>query len=186
MIIYIVYLSVAQQARVNIIDNAEQIRETQSKLGSLSWLTHIWPDILFSYSTKEKSSCATKVNMHGIDEIQRIIYFMVKMYRPNDYGLTVGDTLGVQLVGTVDTSYVHDKKSCTGGTIHMGPQYGSFITFPQSNFLWLILAHLLKGLGAICIIRCFCHFDSIWQICSFLRKNRRDFLWIMSLTFSQH
>ena len=139
-------LSVAQQARANVIGNAEQIQETQSKLGSLNWLTHTWPDILFAY--KEKSSCATKVNMHDIDEIQRIIRFMIKMYRTNDYGLTVGGTLGVQLVGTVDTSYAHDKKSCTGGTIHMGPQFGSFITFSAKQPFVVDSSTSAEGIGS--------------------------------------
>jgi hypothetical protein len=60
----------------------------------------------------------------------------------------VGGTLGVQLVGTVDTSYAHDKKSCTGGTIHMGPQFGSFITFSAKQPFVVDSSTSAEGIGS--------------------------------------
>jgi len=141
-------LSVAQQARANMKCDLKQITDVQSQLGSLNWLTHTWPDILFSY--KDKSSCATKATMHDIQELQRIIRFMVKMYRTNDYGLTIGGTAGVQLFGTVDTSFASHKdlKSHTGGTVHMGPQYGSFLSFSAKQSLAVDSSASAEGVGS--------------------------------------
>jgi hypothetical protein len=141
-------LSPAQQARANIKCTPEQINDVQSQLGSLNWLTHTWPDILFSY--KAKSSIATKATKHDMFELQRIMRFMVKMYRTNDYGLTIGGSVGVQLFGTVDTAFAchADLKSHTGGTVHMGPQFGSFITFSSKQSLPTDSSTSAEGIGS--------------------------------------
>jgi hypothetical protein len=114
----------------------------------LNWLTHTWPDILFAY--KAKAPTATKATMHDVSEILRIIRFMVKMYRTNDYGLTIGGTLGVQLFGTVDTAFAchSDLKSHTGGTVHMGPQFGSFLTFSAKQTMMTDSSTSSEGIGA--------------------------------------
>jgi hypothetical protein len=139
---------VAQQARTNIKCTPQLIKEVQSQLGSLNWLSHTWPDILFSY--KDKAPCATIATMHDMKEIERIIRFMIKMYRTHDYGLTVGGNAGVQLFGTVDTSFASHKdyKSHTGGTIHMGPQYGSFISFSAKQSMSVDSSASAEGIGA--------------------------------------
>jgi hypothetical protein len=128
-------LSPPQQLAANILLPPEDITKIQSQLGSLNWLTHTWPDILFAY--KEKAPCATRASQHDANEILRIIKYMVRMYRTNNYGLTIGGSLGVQLLGTVDTSYAcrPDLKSISGGTIHMGPEFGSFYSFSSSQSL---------------------------------------------------
>jgi hypothetical protein len=141
-------LSHAQQARANVKCTPDQINDVQSQLGSLNWLTHTWPDILYSF--KIKSSIATKATKHDMVELQRIMRFMVKMYRTNDYGLTIGGSVGVQLFGTVDTAFAchEDFKSHTGGTIHMGPQYGSFLTFSSKQTLPTDSSTSAEGIGS--------------------------------------
>jgi hypothetical protein len=88
--------------------------------------------------------------MHDVQELQRIIRYMVKMYRTDDYGLTIGGTNGVQLFGTVDTSFASHKdlKSHTGGTIHMGPQFGSFISFSAKQSMAVDSSASAEGIGA--------------------------------------
>jgi hypothetical protein len=141
-------LSHAQQARANVKCTPDQINDVQSQLGSLNWLTHTWPDILFPY--KIKSSIATKATKHDMVELQRIMRFMVKMYRTDDYGLTIGGSVGVQLFGTVDTAFAchEDLKSHTGGTVHMGPQYGSFLTFCSKQTLPTDSSTSAEGIGS--------------------------------------
>ena len=112
-------LSPPQQLAANKPCSPKEIHDVQSQLGSINWLTHTWPDVLFAY--KEKAPCAARANHLDISEISRIIKFMAHMYRTDNYGLTVGGTLGVQLLSTVYTSYASSKdlKSHTCGTIHM-------------------------------------------------------------------
>ena len=71
------------------------------------------------------------------------------MYRTNNFGLTVGGTLGVHLLATVDTAYApnHDLKSHTGGTIHMGPQYGSFSSFSSRQTIMADSSTSAEGIG---------------------------------------
>jgi hypothetical protein len=140
-------LSKFQQDNANILCSSSEILNIQSQLGLLNWLTHTWPDILFAY--KEKASCATKSNKHDAYEISRIIKYMIKMYRTNNFGLTIGGTLGIQLLATVDTSYApnHDLKSHSGGTIHIGPQYGSFISFSSRQTIMADSSTSAEGIG---------------------------------------
>ena len=65
-------LSPAQQARANIKCTFEQINDVQSQLGSLNWLTHTWPDILFAY--KAKAPIATKATKHDTRVCQKVRY----------------------------------------------------------------------------------------------------------------
>ena len=76
--------------------------------------------------------------------------FMVKMYRTNDYGLTIGGSVGAQLFGTVDTAFACHAylKSHTGGTVHMGPQFGSFITISSKQYLPTDSSTSADGIGS--------------------------------------
>ena len=71
------------------------------------------------------------------------------MYRTNNFGLTIGGTLGVQLLATVDTSYAPntDLKSHTGGTIHIGPQYGSLLSFSSRQSIMADSSTSAEGIG---------------------------------------
>ena len=140
-------LSPPQQLAADSPCSPKEIHDVQSQLGSINWLTHTWPDVLFAY--KEKAPCAARANHLDVSEISRIIKFMAHMYRTDNYGLTVGGTLGVQLLGTVDTSYASSKdlKSHTGGTIHMGPQFGSFSTFSSKQTIMADSSTSAEGIG---------------------------------------
>jgi len=140
-------LSSKQQLAADIPCSPKEIHDVQSQLGSINWLTHTWPDILFSY--KEKASCAARANHHDVYEINRIMMFMVHMYRTDNYGLTIGGSLGVQLLSTVDTAYASsiDLKSHTGGTIHMGPEFGSFSTFSSKQSILADSSTSAEGIG---------------------------------------
>jgi hypothetical protein len=140
-------LSPAAQLSANKICSPQEVNDLQSQLGLLNWLTHTWPDILFAY--KEKSICAAHANHHDAYEISRIIKYMVNMYRTNNFGLTVGGTLGVHLLATVDTAFAPniDLKSHTGGTIHMGPQYGSFSSFSSRQTIMADSSTSAEGVG---------------------------------------
>jgi hypothetical protein len=129
-------LTAAQQARSDILCSAKEIKDVQSQLGSINWLTLTQPDLLFGY--KAKAPTATKATAPDQDEIMRIsiMLYMIRMFKIDDLGLTIGGTLGVQLYATVDTSFAchPDMKSHTGGTIHhLGPQYGAFSAFSKSS-----------------------------------------------------
>ena len=55
------------------------------------------------------------------------------LYRLYNLGLTISSTTGVRLFVTCDTSFAchKDMKSHTGGTIHLGPEFGSFSSLSE-------------------------------------------------------
>jgi hypothetical protein len=63
--------------------------------------------------------------------------------------MRVGGTLGVHLLATVDTAFAPniDLKSHTGGTIHMGPQYGSFSSFSSRQTIMADSSTSAEGVG---------------------------------------
>jgi hypothetical protein len=73
----------------------------------------------------------------------------------DNLGLTVGGTLGVQLYATVDTSFAchPDMKSHTGGTIHLGPQYGAFSAFSEKQSIQTDSTPASEGVGGHMISR---------------------------------
>ena len=82
-------------------------------------------------------------------EIQRIIRYMIHMYRYDNIGLTIGSTTGVRLFVTCDTSFAchKDMKSHTGGTIHLGPEFGSFSSLSEKIKLQPDSSAAAEGLG---------------------------------------
>jgi hypothetical protein len=99
----------------------------RSKEGQMNWLTFTWPDILFAQRDKACQQAAP--TLHDMDEVNRIILYMIRMYQTNNPGLTIGGTQGVQLIMTVDSSYNTsraDGHGQTGVTMHMGTEYGAF------------------------------------------------------------
>ena len=79
----------------------------------------------------------------------RIMLYMVRMFKLDNLGLTIGGTLGAQLYATVDTSFAchPDMKSHTGGTIHLGPQYGAFSAFSDKQSIQTDSTPSSKGVG---------------------------------------
>jgi len=146
-------LTAAQQARSEILCSPKEIKDVQSQLGSINWLTLTQPDLLFSY--KAKAPTATKATAHDQDEIMRIMLYMIRMFKIDNLGLTVGGTLGVQLYATVDTSFAchPDMKSHTGGTIHLGPQYGAFSAFSEKQSIQTDSTPASEGVGGHMISR---------------------------------
>jgi hypothetical protein len=55
------------------------------------------------------------------------------MYRTDNIGLTIGGTMGVQIYATVDSSHAcyPDMRGHSGGTLHLGPQFGAFSAFSE-------------------------------------------------------
>jgi hypothetical protein len=143
----------AQQARSDIPCSAKEINDVQSQLGSINWLTLTQPKLVFSYMAKAPT--ATKATAHDQDEIMRIMLYMVRMFKIDNLGLTIGGTLGVQLYATVDTSFAchPDMKSHTGGTIHLGPQYGAFSAFSEKQSIQTDSTPASEGVGGHMISR---------------------------------
>ena len=140
-------LTPKQAARAAILCSPEQITAMQSQLGSIDWISLTWPDLLFPF--KAKAPCATKANMHDVDEMSRILQYMVRMYRSDNLGLTVGSSTGVQLYSTVDSSHAcyPDMKGHTGGTTHLGPQYGSVSSFSEKISIATDSTAATEGVG---------------------------------------
>jgi len=124
-------LTVAQALRDAIPCSPAEIKRVQSQLGSINWITITWPDLLYSF--KIKAPCATKATKHDVDEINRILLYMVLMYRTGNKGLTIGSTAGVLIYATVDSSHAcyDNMRGHAGGTIHLGPQFGAFSAFSE-------------------------------------------------------
>jgi hypothetical protein len=124
-------LSVKQAALAEQMCSLEAIKKIQSQLGSINWITLTWPELLYAY--KMKAPCATKACQLDVEEINMIMLYMVRMYLLDNLGLTVGSTTGVQIYATVDSSHAcyHDMRGHSGGTIHLGPEFGAFSAFSE-------------------------------------------------------
>ena len=63
--------------------------------------------------------------------VDTIIKYLARLPRQNDTALVLGGDQGIQLIGTVDTSYApdgEDYKSITGATLHMASKTGSILS----------------------------------------------------------
>ena len=146
-------LTPRQAARAAIPCSAEQITQVQSQLGSINWISITQTDVLFAF--KAKAPCATKANMHDVDEINRILLYMVRMYRTDNIGLTIGSSIGVQVYATVDSSHActPDMRGHAGGTMHLGPQYGAFSAFSEKIPIATDSTAATEGVGGHLITR---------------------------------
>ena len=63
--------------------------------------------------------------------VDNIIQYLARMQRTDDVDLVLGGDQGVQVIGTVDTSFTlddEDYKSITSATLHMASNTGSMLT----------------------------------------------------------
>jgi hypothetical protein len=137
--------------------SAEQLTLYQSKIGMLNWLTHTIPDILPAQRLKaRRSSSPNELDMKHVDHIIKHVAYL---QRTQSHGLTIGSDNGVQLIGTVDTSYapsdVHsnDLRSITGGTIHLSGTTGSMISICTRHDYTTDSSMAAEGVGAHLLVK---------------------------------
>jgi hypothetical protein len=111
-------------AQLDKLLSADQIREFQSRVGALSYLS--WqsrPDILFAVNTLSRKT--RDPNWEDWEAVNRVLNYVVGT---RDLGLLFHSGEGVKLYATVDASYAthSDLKSHTGCTFHLGRHSASF------------------------------------------------------------
>ena len=102
------------------------------------WITHTYlievqylpvPELMFAYKLKAKKNSSP--NELDMKHVYIIIQYLAKLQRTDDISLVLGGDQGIQMVGTVDTSYAPDGEnygSITGATSHMASNTGSMLT----------------------------------------------------------
>ena len=111
-------------AQLDKLLSPDQIREFQSRVGALSYLScQSRPDILFAVNTLSRKT--RDPNWEDWEAVNRVLNYVVGT---RDLGLLFHSGEGVKLYATVDASYAThaDLKSHTGCTFHLGRHSASF------------------------------------------------------------
>ena len=126
----------------------------QKKIGELMWITHTLPELMPAYKLKAREN--TNPTALDMKQVDHIIQYLAKLQRINDISLTLGGDQGVQMIGTVDTSYAPDNadyKSITGATLYMASNTGNKLTLCSKHTICADSSMSAQGIGYHLLVR---------------------------------
>ena len=126
----------------------------QRKVGELAWITHTVPELMFVYKLKAKKNAnPTELD---IKHVYIIIRYLARLLRTNDISLVTGGDQGINVIGTVDTSYTLDGenyKSITGATLHTPSNTGSMLSICARRTIYADSSMSAEGIGCHLLVR---------------------------------
>jgi hypothetical protein len=140
-------LSAKNLALQKILLTPKEIKNFQSIVGELNWITITSPD--FIYAIKKSARRTGDPNQYDMKCAMQIVSCMAGIVRQDKDGLIIGGPT-IDLLFTTDTSYhgFDDLKSCTGGTIHLNPMTGSIISMSEKHKFTVDSAMSAEGVGS--------------------------------------
>ena len=101
----------------------------------------------------KKNANPTELDTKDVDAIIR---YLAKLTRTNDINLVLGGAQGIQMIGTVDTSYAPDGenyKSITGATLHMASTTGSMLSMCARHTICADSSMSVEGIRCHLLVR---------------------------------